>query len=220
MFGMTLDATDPAAPTVLDVEASGFGRNSYPIEIGFVLLDGHAYCTLVRPAPEWTHWDAQAEATHHISRSLILERGLLVVDVARRINTQLRDQTVYSDGWAHDYSWSGVLFDCAAMQPSFKLQNLRALLDEQQADRWHQVKAEVSRERARNATAPAPTRDCCNLHCCACAPPPVAHPEHPHSAVPCAATPMQSALPYCGPNHPTRNLNHGHHPECRTGLRI
>ncbi len=144
---MNLDATHPAAPTVLDVEASGFGRNSYPIEIGFVLPDGHSYCTLVRPETEWTHWDAQAEATHHISRALILERGLPVVEVAHSINTQLRGQTVYSDGWAHDYSWLGVLFDCAGMQPSFKLQNLRALLDEQQADRWHDVKNEVSRER-------------------------------------------------------------------------
>jgi len=26
----------PQAPAVLDVEASGFGRGSYPIEVGFV----------------------------------------------------------------------------------------------------------------------------------------------------------------------------------------
>ena len=49
------------APTVLDVEASGFGRNSYPIEIGFVLPNGHAYCSLVKPEAHWTHWDVQAE---------------------------------------------------------------------------------------------------------------------------------------------------------------
>lgn len=135
------------APTVLDVEASGFGRNSYPIEIGFVLPNGHAYCTLIRPETHWTHWDAQAEATHHIPRALLVERGLAVPDVARAINAQLAGQTVYSDGWANDYSWLGALFDAADMSPAFRLENLRALLDDQQADQWHTVKALVSSER-------------------------------------------------------------------------
>ena len=135
------------APTVLDVEASGFGRNSYPIEIGFVLPNGHAYCTLIRPETHWTHWDAQAEATHHIPRALLVERGVAVPEVARAINAQLAGQTVYSDGWANDYSWLGALFDAADMSPAFRLENLRALLDEQQADQWHTVKAQVSHER-------------------------------------------------------------------------
>lgn len=135
------------APTVLDVEASGFGRNSYPIEIGFVLPNGHTYCTLIRPEAHWTHWDAQAEATHHIPRALLVKRGVAVPDVARAINTQLAGQTVYTDGWANDYSWLGALFDAAEMSPAFRLENLRALLDDQQADQWHTVKAQVSSER-------------------------------------------------------------------------
>lgn len=135
------------APTVLDVEASGFGRNSYPIEIGFVLPDGHSFCILVRPEAHWTHWDAQAEAIHHISRELIVARGVPVPEVARTINAKLAGQTVYSDGWVNDYSWIGALFDAADMSPSFKLENLRALLNDAQADRWHTVKAQVSSER-------------------------------------------------------------------------
>ena len=135
------------APTVLDVEASGFGRDSYPIEIGFVLPNGHAFCTLIRPEAHWTHWDAQAEATHHIPRALILQRGVAVPDVARAINAQLAGQTVYSDGWINDYSWVGALFDAADMSPAFKLENLRALLDDEQADQWHAIKAQVSSER-------------------------------------------------------------------------
>ena len=138
---------DLTVPTVLDVEASGFGRNSYPIEIGFVLPNGHTFCTLVRPEAHWTHWDAQAEATHHITRALILQRGVSVPEVARTINAQLAGQTVYSDGWINDYSWIGTLFDAADMSPSFKLENLRALLDDRQADQWHTVKAQISSER-------------------------------------------------------------------------
>ena len=134
-------------PIVLDIEASGFGRNSYPIEVGYVLPDGHAYCTLIRPAPDWTHWDAQAEATHRIAREIVVARGLPVVEVARNIKRHLAGQTVYSDGWANDYSWLGTLFDAAEMSPSFRLENLRALLSEAQADQWHTVKAQVTQER-------------------------------------------------------------------------
>lgn len=137
----------PITPTVIDVEASGFGRNSYPIEIGFVLPDGHAYCALVRPEAHWTHWDAQAETVHHIPRALIVERGLPAPEVARSLNQRLAGQTVYSDGWANDYSWLGALFDAADMSPSFRLENLRALLNDTEADQWHAVKAQVSSER-------------------------------------------------------------------------
>lgn len=147
MQHMKPDTPAAEAPTVLDVEASGFGRKSYPIEVGFVLPNGHCYCTLIRPEPEWTHWDTQAEATHHISRALILQRGLPVAQVARTINSQLAGQTVYSDGWAHDYSWLGALFDAAELSPAFKLENLRALLNDHQADQWHTVKAQVTSER-------------------------------------------------------------------------
>jgi hypothetical protein len=135
------------APTVLDVEASGFGRSSYPIEVGFVLPTGHTFCTLIRPEPDWTHWDEQAAHTHHISRELILERGAPAMEVAARLNADLRGQTVYSDGWANDYSWLGALYDAAQMAPSFRLENLRQLLTESEAERWHIVKAEISAER-------------------------------------------------------------------------
>jgi hypothetical protein len=134
-------------PTVLDVEASGFGRNSYPIEVGFVLPDAHTFCTLIRPLAHWTHWDEQAAQTHHIPRPLLEERGQNVEDVARRLNTDLRGKTVYSDGWANDYSWIGALFDAADMTPAFRLENLRKLLTEAEADQWHMVKAQISSER-------------------------------------------------------------------------
>lgn len=134
-------------PTVLDVEASGFGRNSYPIEVGFVLPDGHTFCTLIRPLDHWTHWDAQAALTHHIPRALLHQRGQNVAEVAHRLNADLRGQTVYSDGWANDYSWLGALYDAADMSPSFRLENLRMLLTEAESEKWHVIKAQIGAER-------------------------------------------------------------------------
>ena len=138
--------TPLALPTVLDIEASGFGRDSYPIEIGYVLPDGGGYCTLVRPEAAWTHWDAEAQRLHGITRDTVLLHGRPALEIARHLNQVLRGQTVYTDGWANDYSWIGTLFDVADLSPSFHIENLRALLTDSDAARWHQMKDQVAQE--------------------------------------------------------------------------
>ena len=131
-----------APPCVVDVEASGFGSGSYPIEVGFVLPDGRAYCTLIRPEPEWTHWDAQAEALHGISRDTAVAHGKPAAEVADVLNRELAGITVYSDAWSHDYSWLSVLFEAAGTAPRFKLAHLRDLVGEAQLERLDQAKAD------------------------------------------------------------------------------
>lgn len=115
---------------VIDIEASGFGRHSYPIEIGYVREDGQAWCSLVRPAVDWLHWDRQAERVHGIARPTLLQHGRGVAEVARRLNDDLAGRTVYCDGWAHDYAWLGRLFDEAGLVPRFKLESVNRLLDD------------------------------------------------------------------------------------------
>jgi hypothetical protein len=119
-----------AAPCVLDIEASGFGRASYPIEIGYVLPDGRAVCMLVRPAPQWTHWDSDAEAVHGIPRQTLLRHGRPIREVAVRLNQDLGGRTVYCDGWAHDYAWLGALFEEAGRAPRFTLASAAQCLAE------------------------------------------------------------------------------------------
>ena len=117
-------------PCVIDVEASGFGRGSYPIEVGYALADGRSRCTLIRPPEHWTHWDAGAEQVHRISRATLLRHGRPPQAVARMLNDDLAGQTVYCDGWGHDYAWLAALFDEAALLPAFKLASVRELLAE------------------------------------------------------------------------------------------
>ena len=133
-------------PTVLDLEASGFGRGSYPIEVGFVEPGGAAFCCLIRPESDWQHWDPRAEALHGISRERLIGCGKPADWVAAELNRRLAGQTVYSDGWAHDYSWLARLFDAAALQPAFRLQDLRVLLSEEEALRWHRTAEQVRGE--------------------------------------------------------------------------
>lgn len=146
MPAMTAAQQDLPVPAILDIEASGFGRNSYPIEVGFVLPDGHSFCTLIRPEPDWTHWDSAAENLHHIARKTLLQQGRPVAEVAHALNQQLRGMTVYSDGWLNDYSWLACLYEVSGLKPAFRLDNLRILLEDAQAEEWHTIKQEVSLE--------------------------------------------------------------------------
>lgn len=140
-------STRPApAPAVLDLEASGFGRASYPIEVGFALPDGRLGCTLIRPEPAWNHWDPAAERLHGIRRETAVHAGRSATDVARWLNGHLAGQIVYCDGWAHDYPWLGMLFDAAGQQPAFRLEHLQRLLDEERLARWDETICEVRRD--------------------------------------------------------------------------
>ncbi len=130
----------------IDIEASGFGKGSYPIEVGFVDADGGLFCTLVQPAEDWTHWDETAFALHGIERGLLPVHGKPITWVARQLNERLAGQTVYCDGWAQDYPWLARLFDAADTAPAFKLEDLRKLLTEEQALRWGDTVAQVREE--------------------------------------------------------------------------
>ena len=134
-----------ALPCVLDIEASGFGRGSYPIEIGFVLPDGTAYCTLIVPDASWTHWDGDAERMHGISRSLLQRHGRSAHEVALELNQRLAGRTVYCDNWAHDYAWLARLFESAEVSPSFRLHHLRELMSEHAAERFDDTREMVAR---------------------------------------------------------------------------
>ena len=130
-----------SAPIIIDVEASGFGPGSYPIEVGVALEDGSTRCFLIRPASGWTHWDIEAEHMHGISRELLLSHGQSVREVAEQLNELLLYKLVYSDAWGHDQSWLALLFDTAGLPRRFRMESLRRLLDEEHLDHWYTEKA-------------------------------------------------------------------------------
>jgi hypothetical protein len=144
----SLDSTLSGAllPCVLDIEASGFGRSSYPIEIGFVLPDGRATCMLVKPAEGWTHWDGQAESMHGITRGTLESHGKTPREVAQVLNQELGGLTVYCDGWAHDYAWLNALYEEANMRPKFRLESVGKLLGEHSLSQLDQARRDAMAE--------------------------------------------------------------------------
>lgn len=133
-------------PIILDIEASGFGNGSYPIEVGFVLPSRSSHCFLIRPEPDWTHWDEGAAKVHGIRRDLLLQKGLPVAAIAERLNHHLQGLTVYSDGWGYDMSWVSLLFERAGVAQSFHIETLVSLLSDQQLRHWEKTRRDVIAE--------------------------------------------------------------------------
>lgn len=132
-----------ALPIVLDVEASGFGRGSYPIEVGIALPNGDLHAWLIRPLPEWTHWNESAEKIHGISRAKLEREGLAPLVVAKTLNHLLQGKTVYTDGWGVDRPWLALLFNDVGLHQRFKLESIYALLNQQQMESWTHTRERV-----------------------------------------------------------------------------
>lgn len=124
-------------PIILDIEASGFGAGSYPIEIGYVDASGAVWSAQVRPHAEWLHWDHEAEKLHQQSRQELLQYGQTAQEIAAHLNKTFAGQTVYTDGWYQDFVWLHSLYEAAGMSPAFKLEDLSVLLTPEQKSVWH-----------------------------------------------------------------------------------
>ncbi|MCD6585473.1 MAG: hypothetical protein J7K96_06915 [Desulfobacteraceae bacterium] len=141
-------------PAIIDVEASGFGSDSYPIEVGVVLTSGKRYCRLIIPVAEWIHWDEQAANVHGITRDFLKKNGRPVTEVAMALNSLLAGNTVYSDAWGVDLRWITRLFYTAGIYQQFKVSALENILSEAQMNIWHETKNQVLTVTPLNGIAP------------------------------------------------------------------
>lgn len=133
----------PFRPFIVDVEASGFGCESYPIEIGLALESENRYCSLILPADRWTHWDTAAQDAHQISRDILIKHGKPLTQVAKELNHLLNGLTVYSDGWVTDKPWVTRLFSEAGIRQAFRISPLECILTEPQMEIWHTTKDSI-----------------------------------------------------------------------------
>lgn len=130
-------------PAIIDIEASGFGSHSYPIEIGVIKPNGERYCALIEPFPDWDHWSESAQKVHGISRQLLEKRGRKPREICIELNQFLGDMTAYSDAWTHDSPWLNRLFFAARVQPSFHLSPIEVIACEAQLLLWDQTKKQL-----------------------------------------------------------------------------
>ena len=132
--------------SVIDIEASGFGFNSYPIEVGVVTHSNQRLCFLIYPFSDWDYWDDNAESVHGISRHVLLDKGEHPIKVCGALNELLRDTTVYSDAWVHDCDWVNKLFYRAKIKMEFRVSPIESVATEEQLIKWDITKELVISE--------------------------------------------------------------------------
>jgi hypothetical protein len=99
----------------LDFEASSLAKLSYPIEVAWVFEDGREESHLIRPAAQWTDWDAAAEAIHHIPRARLEAEGTPHDVVARRMIETLTGHELFASAPSWDGKWLSALLRAAKL---------------------------------------------------------------------------------------------------------
>ena len=99
----------------LDFEASSLRKNGFPIEVGWAFEDGSAEGHLIRPAPGWSDWDAEAEAIHGISREQLEHQGVPHKEVARRMVETLSGHQLFASAPSWDGKWLSLLLRAAGL---------------------------------------------------------------------------------------------------------
>ncbi|NRB79398.1 MAG: hypothetical protein HRU38_12140 [Saccharospirillaceae bacterium] len=133
-------------PLIIDLEASGFGRGSYPIEVGVADENQKVMSQLIKPFDHWVHWDESAFNIHGISREILSERGVDPREVALLLNEKFMGKVLYTDGWSFDSSWLGLLYEETQVFQRFKLEAITKILTQEQLAIWDKTKKDIAVE--------------------------------------------------------------------------
>jgi hypothetical protein len=97
----------------LDFEASSLSKESYPIELGWVGEDGEGGAWLIRPAPGWVEWDADAARIHGISRDVLLREGTDHAEVCSELIGLAQGNVLHASAPSWDGHWLSMLLRAA-----------------------------------------------------------------------------------------------------------
>ena len=100
-----LTDTKHTCPVFLDFEASSLGKQGYPIEVAWVSGTSDEESYLIKPAPSWTDWAVESESLHGLSRDRLLEEGIPVEEVGRRMIAVLTGHPLYATAPSWDGHW-------------------------------------------------------------------------------------------------------------------
>lgn len=116
---------------IIDIEASGLGFGTFPIEIAVINLTGDvSYSALIKPQSDWLdwNWDEMAEQVHNISWKMLQDDGLLAERVAKEVWDILAGCELYSDAPQQDLAWLEVLRDVTwPPLPGIRIEHLSKL---------------------------------------------------------------------------------------------
>ncbi len=135
----------------LDIEASGLGASSYPIEVAWKSTDEDCDNFLIDPGSVagWLFWDDFAEEMHGICRVELSESGISAAEACDRLNIALQGRKVVSDAWEFDSFWLKRLFEAVDRPMQFRLIGLSEVLSPEELIQYRfACKAQLRRHRA------------------------------------------------------------------------
>jgi DNA polymerase III epsilon subunit-like protein len=141
---------------VLDIEASGFGPQSYPIEVGVAIITTAAkpvetWSSLIQPAKEWLssgHWSPSSAQVHGISIGQLQRDGYPAPKVCAQLNALLKGATVVTDAPTFDQPWLDRLFAAAEAEQTFVVRHLDFVADSLLPDERRQYSHLLRRSKA------------------------------------------------------------------------
>ena len=125
----------------VDLEASGLGEDSWPIEIGFAWIEGGRVrwaSKLIRPEPGWPRsaWSSESAVVHGITMTE-LHRAEDAADVARWAAAVMGNRVVVSDAPSYDGVWLDRLLAAAGLVERPPLRDFDVLVSRRH--RWPEL---------------------------------------------------------------------------------
>lgn len=110
---------------ILDLEASGLGRDSWPIEVGIAWVEAgevRSWSSLIRPEPDWDPdaWDPVSEEIHGVPMSA-LQAAPPAWTVAEELLRRIAGRPVYSDAPDFDLKWVRRLLDASPAEAGIRV---------------------------------------------------------------------------------------------------
>lgn len=117
----------------LDIEASGLGSGTFPIEVAYASSMGDKNEYLIKPTDDWLQhgvWCSNAEVNiHNISCEMLVQNGVNIFEVANALNTALCGKLVLCNDLEYDGVWLTQLFKAANVSVMFSLTDIRYLYE-------------------------------------------------------------------------------------------
>lgn len=123
----------------IDIEASGLGPDSYPIEVAWKCDSSGAQDEfLIDPASVegWDYWDEFAEELHCIEHEQLGRKGITAAQACERLNAALAGKTLTCDAYDFDLFWMRRLFHSQQMPMRFRIQGIERLLTPEQCEAY------------------------------------------------------------------------------------
>ncbi len=117
---------------IIDFEASGLSKSSYPIEVawGDSMKTVTSYLLNPEKMDDWTDWNLKSFEFHGIPRDDLVKKGKDPRRVASHMIDELAGKTVYSDEPKFDNMWKDRLLIDSGYDPALiRIKNLKYFLN-------------------------------------------------------------------------------------------